>query len=136
MGGYVHELDGARLDGVRLLENRQPVEVVRKDGKLVAVKLAATREGKPVPGTEEEVAADLVVMAIGQERATQVARAFPGVELDGRGRVKVDAATHRTGHPKVWSGGDCVNGGTEVVNAAAEAKIAVRDMQRHLVGES
>ncbi len=26
MGGYTHELDGARLDGVRLLENRQPVE--------------------------------------------------------------------------------------------------------------
>jgi dihydropyrimidine dehydrogenase (NAD+) subunit PreT len=136
MGGYEHELDGARLDGVRLLENRQPVEVVRKDGKLVAVKLAATQDGKPVPGTEEEVPVDMVVMAIGQERATQVARAFPGVELDSRGRVKVDTATHRTGHPKVWSGGDCVNGGKEVVNAAAEAKIAVRDIQRHLVGES
>jgi glutamate synthase (NADPH/NADH) small chain len=136
MGGYAHELDGARLDGVRLLENRQPVEVVRKDGKLVAVKLAATRDGKPVAGTEEEVATDMVVMAIGQERATQVAKAFPGVELDSRGRVKVDATTHRTGNAKVWSGGDCVNGGKEVVNAAAEAKIAVRDIQRHLVGES
>ncbi|MDY7227200.1 FAD-dependent oxidoreductase [Hyalangium rubrum] len=135
MGGYVHELDAARLDGVRLVESRQPVEVVRKDGKVVAVKLAATREGKPVPGTEELVPTELVVMAIGQERATQVAKAFPGVELDSRGRVKVAAATHRTGHPKVWSGGDCVNGGKEVVNAVAEAKLAVADIQRHLVGE-
>jgi dihydropyrimidine dehydrogenase (NAD+) subunit PreT len=48
--------------------------------------------------------------------------------------VKVDAATHRTGNPKVWSGGDCVNGGKEVVNAVAEAKVAVRDIQRHLAG--
>jgi dihydropyrimidine dehydrogenase (NAD+) subunit PreT len=135
MGGYVHELEGARLDGVRLVENRQPVEIVREDGKVVAVRVAATRDGKPVPGTEEALPADLVALAIGQERATGVARAFPGVELDSRGRVKVDAATHRTGNPKVWSGGDCVNGGKEVVNAAAEAKLAVRDMQRHLAGE-
>ncbi|MBN1209517.1 MAG: FAD-dependent oxidoreductase [Myxococcaceae bacterium] len=135
MGGYVHELEGARLDGVRLVENRQPVEILREGGKVVAVKLAATRDGKPVPGTEEQVPAELVVMAIGQERATGVARAFPGVELDARGRVKVEPATHRTGNAKVWSGGDCVNGGKEVVNAAAEAKIAVRDMQRHLAGE-
>ncbi|HVG60175.1 MAG TPA: FAD-dependent oxidoreductase [Hyalangium sp.] len=134
MGGYVHELESARKDGVRLVENRQPVEIVRKDGKVVAVKLAATRDGKPVPGTEEVVPVELVVMAIGQERATGVAKAFPGVELDSRGRVKVEASTHRTGHAKVWSGGDCVNGGKEVVNAVAEAKIAVRDIQRHLTG--
>jgi dihydropyrimidine dehydrogenase (NAD+) subunit PreT len=135
MGGYVHELDAARLDGVRLVENRQPVEIIRKGGKVVAVRLAVTRDGKPVPGSEELVPVELVAMAIGQERATGVARAFPGVELDGRGRVKVDAATHRTGHAKVWSGGDCVNGGKEVVNAVAEAKVAVRDIQRHLAGE-
>lgn len=134
MGGYAHELDGARKDGMRLVENRQPVEIVRKDGKVVAVKLAATSDGKPVPGTEELVSAELVVMAIGQERATGMARAFPGVELDSRGRVKVEPSTHRTGNAKVWSGGDCVNGGKEVVNAVAEAKIAVRDIQRHLTG--
>jgi dihydropyrimidine dehydrogenase (NAD+) subunit PreT len=134
MGGYAHELDGARKDGVRLVENRQPVEIVHKDGKVVAVKLAATSDGKPVPGTEELVSAELVVMATGQERATGVARAFPGVELDSRGRVKVEPSTHRTGNAKVWSGGDCVNGGKEVVNAVAEAKIAVRDIQRHLTG--
>jgi glutamate synthase (NADPH/NADH) small chain len=134
MGGYVHELDGARKDGVRLVENRQPVEIVRKDGKVVAVKLAATSDGKPVPGTEDVVPVELVVMAIGQERATGVARAFSGVELDSRGRVKVEPSTHRTGNAKVWSGGDCVNGGKEVVNAVAEAKIAVRDIQRHLTG--
>jgi glutamate synthase (NADPH/NADH) small chain len=134
MGGYAHELDSARLDGVRLVENRQPVEILRKDGKVVGVRLAATRDGKPVPGTEEVVPVELVVMAIGQERATGVARAFPGVELDARGRVKVDPASHRTGNARVWSGGDCVNGGKEVVNAAAEAKVAVRDIQRHLTG--
>jgi dihydropyrimidine dehydrogenase (NAD+) subunit PreT len=46
--------------------------------------------------------------------------------------VVVAPETQRTGHPKVWSGGDCVNGGKEVVNAVQEAKIAVRDMMRAL----
>jgi glutamate synthase (NADPH/NADH) small chain len=46
----------------------------------------------------------------------------------------VDAATHRTGHPKVWSGGDCVNGGKEVVNAVQEGKLAARDISRALGG--
>jgi glutamate synthase (NADPH/NADH) small chain len=135
MSGYAHELAGARLDGVRLLENRQPVEVLRRDGKVTAVRLAATQGGKPVPGTEEVLPADLVAVAIGQERAPRVTLAFPGVELDAQGRVKVEPTTHRTGNPKVWSGGDCVNGGKEVVNAVAEAKLAVQSMHRYLVGE-
>ena len=73
-------------------------------------------------------------MAIGQNRATQVALAFPGVELDAKGRVLVDPQTHRTGNAKVWSGGDCVNGGKEVVNAAAEAKLAARSIHQQLGG--
>jgi glutamate synthase (NADPH/NADH) small chain len=81
-----------------------------------------------VAGTSEELFADLIVVAIGQNRATQVALAFPGVALDAKGRVVVDPATHRTGNPKVYSGGDCVNGGKEVVNAVAEARVAVRAM--------
>jgi glutamate synthase (NADPH/NADH) small chain len=135
MSGYAHELASARLDGVRLLENRQPVEVLRRDGKVAAVRLAVTQGGKPVPGAGEELPADLVAVAIGQERAPRVSLAFPGVELDARGRVKVEPATYRTGNPKVWSGGDCVNGGKEVVNAVAEAKAAVQSMHRYLVGE-
>ena len=43
--------------------------------------------------------------------------------------------TIRTGHPKVWSGGDCVNGGKEVVNGVQEAKLAVKDMLRALGGK-
>ena len=41
-----------------------------------------------VPGAAaEDLPADLVVVAIGQNRATQVAQAFPGVEVDRKGRV-------------------------------------------------
>ncbi len=132
MSGYAHELEAARRDGVRFVENRAPVSVERESGRVTGVRFAVTESGKPVAGQEETLSADLVVVAIGQNRATQVALAFPGVQLDAKGRVVVDKSTHRTGNAKVWSGGDCVNGGKEVVNAAAEAKVAVADMNRQL----
>jgi glutamate synthase (NADPH/NADH) small chain len=42
--------------------------------------------------------------------------------------VVVDPATQRTGNPRVYSGGDCTNGGKEVVDAVAAARIAARAM--------
>ena len=93
--------------------------------------------GELIPGLAADrqvIAADFIAVAIGQSRATEIARAFPDVQTDAKGRVVVDQQTHRTGNPKVWSGGDCVNGGKEGVNAADEAKIAVRDIQRALMG--
>jgi glutamate synthase (NADPH/NADH) small chain len=71
-------------------------------------------------------------VAIGQGKASALVRGLPGVEVDGQGRIVVDPATHRTGHSKVWSGGDCVNGGKEVVNAVQEGKLAARDIVRAL----
>lgn len=129
MPGYAHELDAARVDGARMIEDRVPVAVARDGERVTGLEVAPAKGGKPISGASHEViAADLVVVAIGQNRATQVAQAFSGVALDAKGRVVVDPSTQRTGNPKVYSGGDCVNGGKEVVNAVAEARTAVRAM--------
>ena len=137
MPGYAHELGAARLDGGRFVPGRTPVEIVRTSGSVSGIRIVKAVKGKPMAGeTPELLPCDLVVVAIGQCRATAVALAFPGVELDRDGRVVVDPATHRTGHPRVWAGGDCVNGGLEVVNAAAEAKVAARDITAALAGIS
>lgn len=133
LSAYAHEMDHGRKHGVRVLEHRVVSSFVRNDdGSLKGAMLSRAEDGKPVPGSEEFVAAELVALAIGQNRATEVALGFDGVQTDKKGRVVVDPATHRTGNAKVWSGGDCVNGGKEVVNAVQEAKIAVRDMLRAL----
>lgn len=135
MPGYAHEWEGARLDGVRLIEKRVPVAILRDvNGKLVALQVAEAHEGRAVSSATTDIPADLVVLAIGQAKMTALARAFGGVQLDARGRVVVDPATHRTGNPRVWAAGDCVNGGKEVVNAVGEAKIAARDIDRVLRG--
>lgn len=128
MSGYVHEWRAAQHDGVQLLEHRVPTAIVRDGARLLGVRLTSG------DGAHELLHCDLVVVAIGQSRATALARAFPGVELDAHGRVRVDPATCRTDHPNVYAGGDCVNGGKEVVNAVQHGKLAARAIDRALAG--
>ncbi|MBZ0121229.1 MAG: FAD-dependent oxidoreductase [Sandaracinaceae bacterium] len=123
MSGYVHELEAARIDKVRLVEHRRPVKVERDaSGNVMGLRVEATNGSK----SQETLSCDLIALAIGQSRLTALAAAFAGVELDDKGRVIVDEATCRTGNPKVYAGGDCVNGGKEVVNAAQHGKLAAR----------
>ena len=71
----------------------------------------------------------MVIKAIGEEKqAGLLKKLFPTLELDARGVIVRDANTGQTNLPKVFSGGDCANGGKEVVNAVAEGKKAARGM--------
>ncbi|HUK65114.1 MAG TPA: FAD-dependent oxidoreductase, partial [Dongiaceae bacterium] len=117
MPGYAHELEGARREGVRMLERSVPKEFVREPGgRLVALRL---QDGRELP-------ADLVVLGIGQAKHRELAAQFPGVAVNDKGWIVIDPATGRTGNPKVYAGGDAVSGGQEVVNAAQEGKRAAR----------
>ena len=129
MSGYVHELDGALKEGVRLIENRQPVSFVHIGHRLVGLRVAKTENGKVIPGSEEEIPCDLAVLAIGQSKLSAITAEFPGVQLDSKGCVVADPKNGVTGNPKVFAGGDCINGGKEVVNAVANG----RDTARHLL---
>lgn len=126
MSGYKHEMAAARVEGVQLIESRQPTAVVRgADGRVTGLAVKST-----VDGREEVIPCSHVVVAIGQSKLRALAEAMPGVALDAQGRVVVDAATRRTGNAKVYAGGDCINGGKEVVNAVADGREAARAMMR------
>jgi glutamate synthase (NADPH/NADH) small chain len=58
-------------------------------------------------------------------------RGVKGIEVRKNGTVVTDAA-HRTGNPKYFAGGDCVNGGREVVDAVAEGMSAGRGIDEWL----
>jgi glutamate synthase (NADPH/NADH) small chain len=135
MPAYDHEVEQALAEGVHLMVERVPVAVVRQDGQLVALRVAEAREGRPISGAESEIPADLLVVAIGQTRLADFVGRFPGVELDGRSRIVADPVTGRTGHPRVYAGGDCVNGGKEVVNAVAAGRDAARAILAALEGQ-
>ena len=117
MSAYAHELSGARRYGVRLRERLRPVKILR-DGDWVT----GLRVRDLASESELDLACDWVVFAIGQEKITS--GLVPEIQFDDHGRVRVDPKTRRTHHPKIFAGGDCINGGQEVVNAAADGREA------------
>ena len=121
MSGYAHELEHARTEGVRFVEQAVPEGFEREDGALRAVRLA---DGRAYPCA-------LALVAIGQTRLREVAAAFPGIAVDERGRIVADPASGATGNPKVWAGGDAT-GGELVVTAAQDGKRAARAIARAL----
>ncbi len=129
MSGYEHEMEGARVEGVRLVSNSIPVSVVRDpNGKVTALRVARGEQGKAVAGSEHDLPCDLIALAIGQSKLHELAKHFPGVELDAKGCIKADPATGQTGNAKVFAGGDAINGGKEVVNAVADGRNAARTL--------
>jgi glutamate synthase (NADPH/NADH) small chain len=130
MSGYAHEMEGARLEHVSLVTHVQPVAFVRDGaGKVIALRVARTDENaKPIAGTEHDVPCDLALLAIGQSKLRDVAKLLPGVELDKRGCIACDPKNGQTGNNVVFAGGDCINGGKEVVNAVADGRNAARTL--------
>ena len=122
MPGSKREVANAKEEGVQFLWNRQPVAVVG-DTKVEGVKVVTTRLGEPdergrhrpetVPGSEEVIPADAVIIAFGFRPNPQPWFTEFGIEVDERGRVKAPDAgafKYQTTNPKVFAGGDMVRG--------------------------
>ena len=75
-----------------------------------------------IEGSEFSIPADLVLLAIGQGKQGELAAAFPGMEIEW-GKIVVDE-NGATGCAGVYAGGDCINGGKEVVNAVDDGQRA------------
>jgi len=134
MPGYRHEWLAAREMGVGGLFQAVPV-AFEGNGRLERVRCARLDENKrPIPGEETVVQADLVLLAIGQSTLGEKLAGLVGIAVD-KGRVVTDehGATGRKGW---YAGGDCRNGGKEVVNAAAEGKAAALAIHRYLGGQN
>ncbi len=133
MPAFSFEYDHSRLEGVQFHWLAQPVAVIEQDGRAVGVKFATTALGAPdasgrrraeiVAGSEFDFPCDLVIPALGQSRLTSLLKSTRGIELKG-GTILIDRATGRTSNPQYYAGGDCVNGGREVVDAVADGKRA------------
>jgi dihydropyrimidine dehydrogenase (NAD+) subunit PreT len=141
MSAYEFEQELARVEGVHFLFNVVPLEVLSTEaGHVTDLVLARTSSAngkvEVLPGTEFVQPFDMVIKAIGeQKQASLLKKLFPKLELDAHGVVIRNPDTGQTNLPTVFTGGDCANGGREVVNAVAEGKKAARGIHAMLAGE-
>lgn len=92
---------------------------------------------KPIEGTEFDLKADLVLLAMGFVSPIQdglLARL--GVKLDGRGNVEANTLAYKTSVDKVFAAGDMRRGQSLVVWAIREGRQMAHSIDKHLMGET
>jgi dihydropyrimidine dehydrogenase (NAD+) subunit PreT len=128
MSGYDHELSPALDEGVSLVENAAVSQVVHENGKVAGVHIVETDEnGRPTENDLGVITADLVVLAIGQGKLVDLVKQFGGISMTATGNIVVDDDM-ATGNPRIFAGGDAINGGKEVVNAVHDGQVAAHSI--------
>ena len=131
ISAFDFEYEHAKQEGVQFLWRRQPVAVRPGErGHLLVDTVQVQQVGSalvPIPNSDYAIACDLVVPAIGQSPLTHLIQELRHVEVRD-GRIVADPITGRTGNPRYFAAGDCVNGGREVVDAVAGGKRAALAM--------
>jgi glutamate synthase (NADPH) small chain len=144
MPGSRRDYKNSKEEGVTFLFNRQPVEIVGAD-RVEGVKLVETRLGPPgprgrripevVPGSEETIAADAVIVAFGFLPSPPAWFERHEIGLNANGRVRVSGVApsrFQTTNPKVFAGGDMVRGSDLVVTAVFEGREAAASILHRL----
>ncbi len=92
---------------------------------------------KEIPGSEFELKADLVLLAMGFVHPVHEGMLTSlGVKLDGRGNVDANIMNYKTSIEKVFSAGDMRRGQSLVVWAIREGRQAARAVDEYLMGET
>jgi glutamate synthase (NADPH/NADH) small chain len=123
MPAFDYEYELALLDNVEFHWHTQPVHI---HGTSAVSSIECVRVNKnlaPIPNSNFQIPCEMVIPSIGQTRLVDFLSRCKGVELKN-GCVVVNPETGQTANPKYFAGGDCVNGGREVVDAVAAGKRA------------
>ena len=112
--------------------------IVGKDGHVTAIECVRVDDKmQPVEGSEFEIRADLVLLAMGFVHPVHEGMLKElGVELDQRGNVAADTATYTSSLDKVFAAGDMRRGQSLVVWAIREGRQAAREVDLFLMGET
>jgi len=144
MPGSKREVTNAKEEGVKFLWRRQPIEIVGKN-KVEGVKFITTELGAPdergrrqpqaVPGSEEIIAADSVIVAFGFQPSPPEWLNDALIACDAQGRVQAPGDTkypYQTSNAKVFAGGDMVRGSDLVVTAVYDGRQAAEGILDYL----
>lgn len=129
MPAHDFEADEALSEGVKIHWLRT---ISNFDSTSITVERMEIVDGKPVPSGEyENLEADSVILALGQETDTGFLRGIDGIEFSDDGTVIV-APSMMTGYPGIFAGGDMVPSERTVSIATGHGKKAARNIHAWL----
>jgi glutamate synthase (NADPH/NADH) small chain len=136
MPARLEEIHHAEEEGIRFALLTAPLEVLGDEKGWVralrcqrmalgAPDASGRRKPEPIPGSEFEIACEVVVSAIGTRPNPLLTSTCPDLKLDKRGNITVDA-DGMTSLPGVFAGGDIVRGAATVILAMGDGKTAAQ----------
>ena len=127
------DLQGAIEEGIIIEELASPKRVIVKHGRVTGLECIRNRPGepdadgrrKPVPidGSEFRIAADSVIVAVGQSPDLAFLEGS-GIRLGLRKSIEVEPRSGRSCVPHVYAGGDVVRGPESIIAACADGRRA------------
>jgi NADH-quinone oxidoreductase subunit F len=150
MPAQSEEVAAAEHEGIRIETATVVTEVLGKDGRITAVRTA--RQAPPVdaagsvaapartwvtvPGSEAEIAATTVLVAIGEEPDPSILPPGAGIEISAWAGIVADPRTSATGRAGVFAGGDVVSGPKTIIDAVASGRRAASAIHEFLSGST
>ena len=144
MPGSRRDYKNSKEEGAEFIFNAQPIELIGAEA-VEGVKIVQTRLGKPdargrrvpepIPGSEQVIPADAVIIAFGFLPSPPDWFETHRIRLHPNGRVRVSAsreAAFQTTNPKVFAGGDMVRGSDLVVTAVFEGREAAQGILQYI----
>lgn len=145
MPAYHYEYELAKGDAIEFMWLTAPKRILG-NGRVEKLECIKTKLGEPdekgrrspveIADSEFSLEVDMVIKSLGQTPQQEFLKSIPQLECDKKGRVRVNPETMQTTNPKYFAGGDCVNGGKEVVNAVQDGKKAAAGIHKILTGET
>jgi NADPH-dependent glutamate synthase beta subunit-like oxidoreductase/ferredoxin len=138
------EIEEAEEEGIKLHTRFGPKRILGRDGKVTGIELIKAsrvfdenRRFNPqfIEGSEEIVACDTVVLAIGQAADLGWLKPEDNLKLTPRGTVQTDPVTLATSRPDIFAGGDVAFGPRIIITAVAEGKRAAKSIAKFLTGK-
>src|SRR4051812_45496356 len=137
------ELGETEREGMQFVYLASPVEVLADDkghvrgvkfvrNKLGAPDKSGRRSPEPIEGSEFEIPADTVLLALGQSPDATFLSDFAEFRVKRWRDVKVDPDTYQTVVPKVFMAGDYRTGPSTIIEAVAEGRSAAQQIARFL----
>lgn len=137
------EYENAVEEGIKFVFLVQPVEIIGDENgyvkgikvihnKLGDVDESGRRRPVPIPGSEEVLPFDTVIVAIGQTPSPLITQTYPELKTGKIGNIIVDPETCETNIKGIYAGGDIATGAATVISAMGMGKKAAKSIISYL----